>query len=124
MDVAQIGKHLAGIGHVLIDVVEVGDEQLSPTVEVVERFVDARRGCEYLVQVAHQFDGVGGGERGVLLEELANGEVGGAPDGLLHLRGEALVHEERCSLVGEDDGDACQVLAVFAEYVAGYIFKE
>ena len=62
-DVAQVGKHLVGIGHVLVEVVEVGHEQLPPAVEVVEGLVDARLLGEAAMQVAHQLHGVGHGQR-------------------------------------------------------------
>ena len=81
VDIAQIGKHLIGRGHVFIEVVEVGQEQLSPTIEVVERFVDARTLGEAFVELAHQEDGIGHLETRVTSEEVADGDVGGAPDG-------------------------------------------
>ena len=39
MNVAQIGEHKIGISHILIDVVEIGQQQLSPTIELVKRFL-------------------------------------------------------------------------------------
>ena len=50
MDVAQIGKHLVGRAHVLVKVVEVGEQQLPPAVEVIERFIDTRTLGEAFVQ--------------------------------------------------------------------------
>ena len=46
VDVFQIGKHAVGIGHVLVDVVEVGQQQLSPAVELVERLLRLRAQAE------------------------------------------------------------------------------
>ena len=59
VDVAQVGKHLVGRAHVLVEVVEVGEQQLSPAVEVVEGLVDARTTGEALVEFADEQDGVG-----------------------------------------------------------------
>ena len=59
VDVAQIGKHAVGGAHVLVEIVEVGEQQLSPAVEVVERLVNARTLGEALVEFADEQDGVG-----------------------------------------------------------------
>ena len=40
VDVTEIAEYIVCHGHILVDVVEVADEQLSPTVEMVEGFVD------------------------------------------------------------------------------------
>ena len=94
VDIAQIGKHLIGRGHVLIEVVEVGQEQLSPTIEVVERLVDARTLGEAFVELAHQEDGIGHLEARVTAEEVADGDVGRTPDGAPSQTGEVLVEEQ------------------------------
>ena len=59
VDVAQVGEDAVGISHILVDVVEIADEQLSPAIELVKRLVRACMQAERLVQVAHQLDGVG-----------------------------------------------------------------
>ena len=81
VDVAQIGKDVVGIGHVLVEVVEVADEQLAPAVELVERLVRVRLQAERQVKVAHQLDGVGNSQRRLLAEQLADGDVDGTPQG-------------------------------------------
>ena len=62
MQVAHVAEHLGGIGHVLVDVVEIGQQQLSPSVKMVECLVDARACHKTLVQVAGEFDGVADGQ--------------------------------------------------------------
>ena len=79
MDVAQVGKDTVGIGHILVDVVEVADEQLSPAVELVERLVRTRMQAERLVQVANQLDGVANRQRRLLAEQFADGDIGRTP---------------------------------------------
>ena len=59
MDVSKVGKNLMGIGHVLVDIIKVGKQQLAPSVETVERLIltgDFRIGT---IEVADQLDGVG-----------------------------------------------------------------
>ena len=56
MYVTKIGENLVRLGHVLVKIVKVGQQQLSPSVEVVESLIDAGAFCETLMQVANQFD--------------------------------------------------------------------
>ena len=117
VDIAQIGKHLIGGRHVFIEVVEVGQEQLSPAVEVVEALVDARTLGEALVELADQQDGVGHLEARVTTEEVADGDIGGTPHGATCQTGEVLVEEERGALVGEHDGYAREVGTISVEQI-------
>ena len=57
--VPQVGEHAVRVGHVLVDVVEVTEQQLAPAVELVQRLRGARLPTERLVQLAHKLDGVG-----------------------------------------------------------------
>ena len=122
VDVAQIGEDAVGIGHVLVDVVEVRQQQLAPAVELVQRLLHARTLAERLVQVAHQLDGVGHHQVRLLAEEVADGDVGRAPEGLAGQPRQVLVQKQRGTLVGEYHGDARQVGAVLADDVLGHIF--
>ena len=63
VDITEVGKDLIRRSHVLIEVVEVGQQQLSPAVEVVERFVDARTLDEAFVELTDEQDGVGNLQR-------------------------------------------------------------
>ena len=101
VDVAQVGKHLVGNGHVLVDVIEIGQQQLAPSIEMVERLVYARYRREDFVKVADEFDGVGNGQRAVLAEEVADGDVAGTPYRFVNQVGQLLVHEQRGAFVGE-----------------------
>ena len=124
VDVAQVGEDLVGRAHVLVEIVEVGEQQLAPAVEVVEGLVDARAGGEGLVELTDEQDGVGNLQLRVAAEEVADGDVGGAPEGLTSEAGEVLVEEERGTLVGEDDGHAGEVGAISGEQVGCYVFEE
>ena len=68
MNVAQIGKDTVGICHILVNVVEVADKQLSPAEELVECLVGTRLSAERLMEVAYQFQGVGNTELRLLSE--------------------------------------------------------
>ena len=124
VQVAQVGKDAVGGCQLLVDVVEVGQQQLSPSIEVVEGLVDARLCGERAVQFAHQFDGVGEHALGMAAEEVADGGVGGAPDGLACQARQVVVEEQRGALVGEHDGGVCQVGSIFFQYVEGYVLKK
>ena len=58
MNVAQVSKDAVGIGHILVNVVEVADEQLSPAIEFVERLLRACMQAERLVKITYQLDRV------------------------------------------------------------------
>ena len=124
VDVPDVGKHLVGIGHVLVYVVEVGQQQLSPAVEVVKGLVDACHPDETFIQVAYQLYLVAHGSCGVVAEQLADGHVGRAPHGSPGLSGQALAEEERCPLVGKYHCRACKLVAVLGQYVLRHKIKK
>ena len=124
VDVAQVAEHVVSHRHILIDVVEIADEQLSPAVEMVECLVDSRDGDERAVEFADQSDGVAHGETGMLAEEVADGDVRRTPDGVSRKACQCLVEEERGALVGEHYGNAAQVVTVFPDDVFCDYFEE
>ena len=75
--VPEIGEDLVGSNHVLVNVVEVGQQQLSPSVKTVERLIEACHLGVGTVKVANQLNGVCNGQFRLAAEELADGEVGG-----------------------------------------------
>ena len=124
MVIAEVGKHLVGVGHILVEVVEVGQQQLSPSVEVVECLVDARLEGETPMEVGYQFDGVGNLQFRLLFKQFADGQVGWAPDGSARPSRQILVQEECCAFVGEYNGCLREVIAPFLQDVVCYKFKE
>ena len=94
MDIAQVGEELLGVYHVLVHIVEVGKQQLSPTIEMVQGLVDARTFHEGLVQIADRFDGVSNLQVRVASEEVADGDIGGSPDRLMCQLCQVVVEEE------------------------------
>ena len=122
VNVLKVAEYAVGVCHVLVDVVEVGKQQLSPAVEVVERLVDARTLRERLVYVADELYRVGWFEVGMLAEEVADSDVGWAPYGLTRNTCKVLVEEQSGALVREHHGDAREVGAVLADYIFCDIF--
>ena len=49
MQITQVGKHLVSIRHILVNIVEVGQQQLSPPIEMIERLLNTRTVDETLV---------------------------------------------------------------------------
>ena len=101
MDITDIRQYLICWRHVLIQVVEVGQQQLPPAIEMVEGLVDTRTGREHLMQLTDQQDGVCHLEVGMRAEQVADGDIGRTPDRLACQTGKVLVEEQRCTLVGE-----------------------
>ena len=124
VDVAQVGKHLVGVGHVLVDVVEVADEQLTPAVELVERLLRTRLLAERPVQLAHQLHRVGNIERALLPEQFADGDIRRTPQRLLCRACQPLVQKQRRALVGEYHHRARQVSAILADNILGHISQK
>ena len=46
VDVAQVSKDPIGIGQIFVNIVEVGKQQLTPAVELVEALVSPRASAE------------------------------------------------------------------------------
>ena len=76
MNVAQVGEYLLGIHHVLIHVVKVGKQQLSPTVEMIQGFINARTFHEGFVQIADRLDRVSHLQIRMSAEKVADGDIG------------------------------------------------
>ena len=119
VDVAQVGKHAVGVGHVLVDVIEIAEQQLPPAVELVQRLGRAGLKTERLVEIADLLDGVGYLKRGLLAEQFADGDIRGAPQGLACLTGQVLVEKQRGTLVGKYNGHARQIGAVLVDDILG-----
>ena len=94
MNVAQVGEYLLGIHHVLIHVVKVGKQQLSPTVEMIQGFINARTFHEGFVQIADRLDRVSHLQIRMSAEKVADGDIGRGPDGLACQLGQVAVQEE------------------------------
>ena len=124
MDVAQVGKDVCCRGHIFIEIVEIGKQQLSPAIEMVQGLTDACTLREALMEVADQFDGVGHLSLAVTAEKVTDGDVGGTPDRFSCQTCQMLVEEKGGSFVREDHCDTGQVGTVFPEQVSCYVFEE
>ena len=117
MDVPEVGKHVVGRCHILVNIVEVGEQQLAPAIEMVKGFIDARTLCKALMEFADQFDRVGHLPMAMTAEQVADGDIGRTPKGTPCLTGQILIEEESCPFVGENDSDTRQVCTIFVEEV-------
>ncbi len=124
MKIAEVAEHLFGICHVLVDVVEIGQQQLSPGVEVVERLCGAGAVGERFVQIADELDRVGHFEGGVLTKKITDGDICRAPHRLSGRLHECLVEKECRPLVGKNNGGARQICTPLANYVFCDIFQK
>ena len=97
--VLKVAEYLVGISHILVYVIKVGQQQLSPTIEVVERLVNARTLYKRLMQVAHQLYGVAHYILRVLAEEFADGSICRTPHRLASHTCHIFVHEQCGTLV-------------------------
>ena len=87
MQVAQVGQHAVGIGHILVDIVEVAEQQLSPTIELIKRFRRTSHSAERLMEQADRLNRVGNLQVALLTEQIADGDVGWTPYRTLCLAG-------------------------------------
>ena len=124
VDVAQVSKDTVCRTHILVEVVEVGEQQLPPAIEVVECLVDACATGKTLMEFADEQDGVGHLKPGVAAEKIADGDISRTPQWTFCLMGKVVVEEQRGTLVREDDGDTGEVGAKAGEEVGGDVFEK
>ena len=102
MQVAQVGEQAAGIYQVLVNVVKVGQQQLTPREKLVKGLLATGAGHVTLVQLAHLQQRVGLYLVAVTGKELGDGAVGWTPQGAAVQVVKILVHEQTGTLVGKD----------------------
>lgn len=117
VEIAHVVEQLLCIGHILVDVVKVGQKQLPPSEEVVECLVNACDGGIALMQQADRLDGVGYRELGTAPKQLTDGDVGWSPNGFLGHARQFLVEKESRTLVGENNRQPTKVRPVAFVYV-------
>ena len=79
VDVAEVGEDTVGGTHVLVEVVEVGEQQLPPAIEMVECLVNACATGKALMEFADEQDGVGHLQFGMAAEKIADSDIGRTP---------------------------------------------
>ena len=122
MNIAKVSEHLIGIGHILVYIIEVGKQQLSPSVKMVERLFDSCTLDKRLMKVAYQFYGIGNFELSVRTEQVADGDIDRTPYRTSCQFRQVFVDEQRGTLVGKYNSGTRQVMSVFADNIFGYIF--
>ncbi len=120
-ELLQVAQQTVGIGHVLVDVVEVANQQLAPEEEFVERLVAAGLLLVDLIEQARQAQRVANGVWRQALKQFADAAVDGRPQRrAASLACQVLVEEQAGTLVGEDHSRTAQVVTQTAVEVARY----
>ena len=121
VDVCDVDKEVAGIDHVVVDVLEVGQHQFAPRPELVER-LSVRAAATLLVRLVehtNELDGVGHGECRERLEQFADAGVAGCPDGVAGKGEEVLVEKEAGTLIGKHHRQVLKMAVVATVEVFG-----
>ena len=58
MQIGQVAKHIVGIGHILVQVIKVCQEQLSPAIKLIKGFCRACFLHITFVEFSHRCDGI------------------------------------------------------------------
>ena len=91
---------------------------------MIERLVGLYCLDEGLVQVADEFDRVSHLQVGMATEEVADGDIGRAPDRMTYLSHQFLVEKQAGTLVWEDHSHMTEVGAIFLEDILCYVFEK
>ena len=83
MVISQVAEHFRGISHILVYVIEVGKQQLSPPVELVESFVPTGNCREHLVQLGHELYRVAHCQFRTAAKQVAYGCISRTPQRLV-----------------------------------------
>ena len=124
VEILQVTEDFICICIILIDIIKVSKEQLSPTEKLIERFLLARYSHKTLMKVGHTFQRIGNSQCGMLSKQFTNSDVGRTPHRLVCQQGQLLVQEERSPFVRKDDGDISEVVSVFLQNVFCNVFKK
>ena len=106
----KVDEQFVGFHKVLVEVIEVGEHELSPREEMVEGLLAACELHVFAVKAEDELYLVGHLQVGMLAEEVTDRYIGRAPDGVSRFVKECLVEEERCTFVREYHGDVGKVL--------------
>ena len=79
VNVAYIGKHTVGVRHILVNVVKVGQHQLSPSEKLIQRLARSRLMAERLIEFTNEFDGIGNLYVRQAAEQIADSDIGRTP---------------------------------------------
>ena len=107
MIIAKVGENLLGITKILVNIVEIGKQQFAPAIEMVETIGCSISPCRHMlavggVETAHQLYAVSHLELRMLAKQVANSDVGRAPNRLFGYLRQMLVEEQRSTLVREN----------------------
>ena len=125
LEVAEVLKQGFGIGHVLVEVVEIRQNALGPSVENVERWRPLHSLGVASVETAHRVDGVIDRKSRKAVEEVADGEIARCPNrGGVGVAEQIVVDEEFRTLVGKHHHHAAQVGTKLLSQILGDKLKK
>ena len=124
VQVFQVAEQGVSVRHVLVCIVEIGNQHFAPEIELVECFLAAGGVTEYLVKVAYQFDGITCFQTGRFAEQFADAEIGRRPYRASGFPGQIFVEEKAGTLVWENHSHVCQVAPGLLEKIPGYRFEK
>ncbi|MCR5314694.1 MAG: hypothetical protein K6E52_02205 [Bacteroidaceae bacterium] len=101
-DVGDVDEECLRIDHVVVDVLEVVEQNLSPRIELVERLLALGHLDVSVVKVEHQQRLVGHGEPAQRLIDFADCRIARCPEGWGEVVRQILIEEQAGTLVGKD----------------------
>ena len=123
-EILQVGKQLAGIYQILVGIIEIAQQELTPEVEIIQGFLALGRFLEDLVEFANQLHRIAHFTLGKAPEQFTDADGGRRPHGLVGLLRQVFVEEQSCTLVGEYQCRAGQLPFLAAIKVGRYLFQE
>lgn len=81
VQIPEVAEQSVRIGQILVGIIEIADQHLTPEIKVVQRFLASGCFAEHPVKVAYELDGISHLQAGRLAEEFADADIGGRPDG-------------------------------------------
>ena len=124
MEVSDIGEETGSIHEMLVEVVEIGKKNLTPRPETIQGLRVFNMASIGRMKTADGLDRVGKRHRRGLLEELADGQIVGSPDGGGRLLSQSLVEEQAGTLARKHDCDVTEVGTEALKQRSGNVFEK
>ena len=106
----EVDEEFVGFHEVLVEIVEVGEHELSPGEEMVEGLVAARELHILAVEAEGELYLVGHPQAAVTAEQIADRDIRRAPHGMSGFLEERVVEEEGGAFVWKDHSNVGEVL--------------
>ena len=124
VNISHVFEHKRCVSHILVNIVEVGQHNLSPGVEMVERLCHACHLHKCLMKIANKFYWVCNYLIRMFAKQFTDSKISRAPHRSVDSLRKIFVKEQACPLVGEDDGCVRQIAAILPNDIFCYIFQK